>query len=256
MNLEVHVLSHDDEQMLVWSLRHYASLGARVIVHDGGPKGFSTALANLFEFEARKWDTAGELNDELAMRLKNDCWRGSEARWVAVVDADELLYFPLGVEFTLARYDELGAAVPKPHGFEMFSERWFEPNEHVGTQIYDHVKEGAPEDKWYAKPILFSPRRVVESGFGIGAHESCPVLRGGRAVMVDGKWPKANPPCWLLHFKAVGPIERVAERYDATRRRLSAVNVRQGWGNVHDTGMEHALKKRALILPGLTRVIA
>lgn len=254
MKLEVHVLTHDDEQMLVWALRHYLAIGARVVVHDGGPRGLSSEIAKVMGAEARPWDTAGQLNDSLARHLKNTCWEGTDADWVACMDADELLYFPIGMEVTLRAYDKMGAAVPKPGGFEMLSDEWFDPRDHA-DQIYDHVKDGAPDDHWYAKPVLFSPARVADSGFGIGAHESEPVLHGGRTLRVGRDWPKANPPCWLLHFHQIGGLERIAKRYDETRKRLSGVNVKNGWGNF-DTGLVHAQAKRDLILPKLTRVIA
>lgn len=262
MKIEVHLLTHDDEQMLEWALRYWShfpvdAVGTRIIVHDGGPVGISSEIASRFPLaEVHRWDTAGELNDELARRLKNECWRATGADWVAVVDADELLHFPEGAKKTLETYERIGAAVIKPSGFEMFSEKWHEPSELPGVQLTDFVKHGSPDNKWYAKPVLFSPKRVAESGFGIGAHQSEPVLHDGRRIYVGPDWPKANPPTYLLHFKSIfGGLERIASRYDATRNRLALVNVRNGWGNF-SPGMVHAKEKRDLLLPGVRRVIA
>lgn len=258
MKLEVHILTHDDEQMLEWALRHWIKLGASVVVHDGGPTGKSGLICCGFYpcIEARPWDTAAELNDELARRLKNECWKGTDVDFVAVVDADELLHFPEGMEATLARYERTGAAVIRPSGFEMHAEFFPEAKELPASQITDLVKDGSPDDKWYAKPILFSPRRVAQSGFGIGAHESDPVLKDGRSFHVGPDWPKANPPTYLLHFKSIfGGLDRIAARYDATRERLALVNVRNGWGNMKP-GKVHAQEKRDLLLPGVRRVIA
>lgn len=261
MKLEVHLLSHDGEQMLRWSLRHYARFAHRIVVHDGGPTGVSKKTATLFcgavpgGVDVEVWDTAGQLNDELAMRLKNSCWRGTDADWVAVMDADELLHFPDGVEETLAAYERIGAAVARPHGFEMFSDEWFDPEVFEETQITDLAPDGAPDDVWYAKPVLFSPRRVAESGLGVGAHESDPVLKNGLRFHVGRNWPFADPPVYLLHYKSIfGGVDRIAERYDATRRRLAAVNERNGWGNFKP-GRDHALEKRAALLPNVRRVV-
>lgn len=256
MKLEVHLLTHDDEQMIEWALRHWVKLGAKVIVHDGGPSFKSGFVAGAYPNTSWiEWDTAGELNDELARKLKNECWRGTDADWVAVVDADELLHFPNGAEETLSVYDKCGAAVIRPSGFEMYSEHWCEPSALPGVQLIDFVKHGSPDDKWYAKPILFSPKLVVESGFGIGAHESDPMLKDGRSFHVGPDWPKANPPTYLLHFKSIfGGLQRIAARYDATRQRLSLCNVRNGWGNFAP-GMTHAKEKRDLLLPHVRRVV-
>lgn len=264
MNLEVHLLSNDAEVggMLEWSLRHYESFASRVVVHDGGPTMISSKAVDSrvgrsgVSYECRTWDTGGQLNDDLARNLKNECWPGTDADWVVVADMDELLHFPGGALATLARYEELRAAVPRPRGFEMFSDGWFEASDFPGQLLTDIVQHGAPDDEWYAKPVLFSPRRVRESRFGIGAHQSRPVLVDGRTLKVDGEWPFADPPCQLLHFKSIfGGLERIAERYDATRKRLSVVNVKHNWGNLK-AGSEHAAEKRARLMPGVRRVIA
>ena len=263
MNLEVHILTHDAEQMIEWAIRYWRSLNAWVVVHDGGPKGLSTSFvkqeyANEIRLGVVKcvpWDTAGQLNDELAMKLKNDCWHGTDADWVAVMDCDELLYFPDGEIDTLETYDRRGAAVIRPYGFEMFSDKWIEPSDHQSSQITDLVKDGALDDEWYSKPVLFSPKRVIDSGFGVGAHESDPTMRNGMRFHVGKDWPHPNPPCYLLHFKSIfGGVQRIAQRYDETRKRLAAVNVKNQWGNFAP-GIDHALEKRARLLPLVHRII-
>ncbi len=261
--LEAHLLSHDDEQFLPWAVRYWSSLTAfgievRLVIHDGGPGGKSGEIAKAIcpWAEVRRWDTSNELNDHLAMTLKNECWRGSTADFVCPMDADELLYFPHGTMHTLETYRDMGAAVLKPHGFEMFSDEWIEPSPDKHHRITSIVKDGAPDDKWYSKGgALFSPRLVHDSGIGIGAHESRPTLKDGRGLNVDQRWPFADPPVYLLHYHHIGGLERIAARYDATRKRLSAQNVRCNWGNVHDSGIVHAQKKRDAIIPNLRRVI-
>jgi len=262
VKIEVHLLSHDDEQMLTWSLRHYAQFADDIVVHDGGPTG-GPARKVIAEVEKSfptgpcvswlNWDTAGELNDELARKLKNSCWRGTDADWVIAADADELIYAP-NIRDRLETLLAAGSAVLRPRGFEMFSDSWFEPSDHPGAQITDLVKDGAPDDKWYAKPVVFSPRLVADSGFGIGAHESDPVLRDGRRFHVGKDWPFCHALS-LLHFKSIfGGLDRIAARYDATRSRLAAINVRNGWGNFKP-GREHAQEKRDLLLPNVRRVV-
>lgn len=260
MKIEVHILTHDDEQMLDWSVRHYQQIADKIVIHDGGPVGRVEPFPALNVSHPCKgiyvepWDTAGELNDELARNLKNSCWLGTDADWVIVVDADELIWAE-GLRYILADKLRSGAAILRPHGFEMFSDYWFTPECHPNTQITDLVKDGAPDDQWYAKPVVFSPRLVLDSGFGIGAHESDPVLRGGRRFHVGQNWPYCDGLC-LLHFKSIfGGLERIAKRYDATRKRLASVNVRNGWGNFKP-GREHAQEKRDLLLPNVRRVVA
>lgn len=271
IKIEVHLLTCNSDWILPWSLRHYCSFADKVVVHDGGPyfheDAISRELCAAHGAIWERWDTAGQLNDELARHLKNEAWKGTDADWVMVVDCDELIYFPEAAwvgervttthaesaRITLERLSIAGAAVLRPEGFEMFSETM--PTLDGFPQIWCQIREGAPDDKWYGKPVVFSPKLVAESGLGIGAHESRPVLKDGRALKVDETWPHPDPRCLLLHYHQIGPIEAVAARYDATRKRLSRVNEAHGWGNIHDTGIVHAQKKRDLILPDLRRVV-
>lgn len=268
LRIEVHLLSHDGEadNMLEWSVRHYLAVADRIVIHDGGPTGLSTKWVETGKYhapdspflnvECRPWDTAAELNDALAMRLKNTCWRGTDADFVITADMDELVYSPLGLRRRLAIAKEQGAAVLRPHGFEMFSDHWFEAHTYVPeVQLTELAPFGAPDDDWYAKPIVFSPRLVEDSGFGLGAHESRPWMKDGRGLVCDRKWPFASD-LHLLHYKSIfGGIDRIARRYDETRKRLCAQNVRNNWGNVHDSGAVHAQKKRDRLLPHVRRII-
>lgn len=252
--VEVHILSHDNEQMLEWSLRHYSTFASKIVVHDGGPLHHSSVIAIEYGAKPVEWETEGTLNDALAMKLKNECWRGTKADWVICADGDELIYFPEGAFSTLRSYERMGAAVIRPHGFEMLHDQWLDPTKTRG-QLYDHVKMGARDDKWYAKPILFRPSMVGDNAFGLGAHDTRIALHDGRHLYVGKDWPRAVPPTFLLHCHHIGGLQRIARRYDETRARLAKINVEHNWGNVHDSGMVHAVKKRDLILPRLERVI-
>lgn len=254
MRLEVHILSWDGERMIEWALRHYKALGARVIVHDSGVFQKSSVLAHFHGQEARPWDTGNKLDDAKARTLKNTCWKGTLADWVACVDADELLWFPGGIQATLESYENRKAAIVRPEGFEMFAEEFPDPAEDRDAQITDLVKWGAPADRWYGKPVLFSPRRLWETNFNVGAHDATPVASNGMRFKVDASWPHIEPKTYLLHYHHLGSKELVAQRYDETRERLSDDNVLHGWGNF-EPGLKHVQDKRAQIIPNLMRVI-
>ena len=252
MKVEVHILTWNEEALIKYAVRHYRTFADKIMVHDARSTDRTREFAQWGGAEVVDWDTGNQFDDEMAMKLKNDCWRGTDADWVICADADEFIYFPQGAEAALASYSRTGAAVIKPHGWEMISDTY--PT--TGGQIYDEVKFGARDDKWYAKPLLFNPRIVAESGFGIGAHESDPVLKNGMKLRVGANFPRAVPPCYLLHFHQIGPVERTAALYDERRQRLCATNVRNRWGNIDDTGIVHAKMKRDYIRARLEQVIA
>jgi glycosyltransferase involved in cell wall biosynthesis len=250
MKVEVHILAYEEERILPYTIRHYRTFADRVIVHDAHSPDGTERVSLAAGAEVQKWGLGGEVNDEEYCALKNSCWLGTNADWVIVCDADEMLYFPRNARATLETYLDIGAAVIKPHGFEMFSPTW--PT--TEGQIYSEVKMGAPDDKWYSKPILWNANIVADSGLGMGSHESMPVLKNGDFLNCGKNWLFPDPPCYLLHFHQVGPAERIAARYDAIQTRMSHTNKAHRWGNFKP-GLVHVQEKRDYIIPNLRQVV-
>ena len=247
MILEAHVLRYGDDWLVPYVVRHYLSFADKLVIHDAGPYPWGLTLDP--RVQVVPWDCP-EVSDIKYAELRNSCWKGTKADWCVVCDLDELLWFPQGAHPTLYLYDTMGAAVPKPHGIEMFSETY-----PTGPgQIYDEIKMGAPDDKWYSKPILFNPRMVSDMRYGLGSHECDPVLHDERRFHVGPKWPFANPPCYLLHFHHIGPAKDVGDKYDATITRMCEDNKRMHWGNL-EPGLKHVADKRANIVPNLSQII-
>ena len=248
MVIEVHILASDEEAILPFTLRHYETFASRIVLHDLGSTDRTVEIASAAGAEIRPSPTH-EFDDRLNQRIKNTAWNGTDADWVIMADADELIYFPMGWAPTLDAYGRAGEHVLKPYGYEMESPTFPEG----GGQIYDYVKFGGRDDKWYAKPILFSPKRVKSLIFGTGAHEVSGVLQNGRAFKNPTVF--SSPPCYLLHCHHLGSIERIAALYDANRSRHSAANKQNKWGLQCD-GTTHAKEKRAAIMAKRERVIA
>lgn len=247
MNIETHVLCFQEEQILPYCLRHYASFCERIIVHDAFSTDRSRDIAREYGAEVVDWKTDG-LNDALSKKLKEDAVMNCKADWCIVCDADELAYFPNGPSFTLDSYQSQGIAIPKPRGFEMVSDVF--PT--TTQQIYDEVQFGASADHWYAKCALTAPKLLRSIIYSAGAHEAWATLKDG--TKFNSNIPPTEPEYFLLHFKHLGPVERIAQKYDVQRTRLSAKNVAEKWGNF-SPGIVHAKEKRANIMAGYRKVI-
>lgn len=231
-----------------YTLRHYATFADRITVYDAFSTDETRNICRRYGATVVDWKTDG-LNDNIAKHVKNTGWINDfSADWVICADADELIYFPKGVEYTLDEYERQKIQVVKSHGFEMFSDTL--PT--TDGQIYDEIKFGGKDDKWYAKPILFSPRRVQSIDFGPGAHNVNWIDMDG--VCHPDLTVPTDPPTYLLHYHHIGSLQRIADKYDATRKRLSETNVKHRYGNF-DPGLKHAQDKRELIFKTLHQVI-
>ena len=247
MKLEVHLLACDEERIAPYTLRHYTTIASRIVVHDAMSKDRTRAICADFGVEVKDFKTDG-INDLLHKHLKETCWKGTDADWVIVADMDEIWYFPGGLFDTLSAYDSAGIAIVKPQGFEMFSEKF--PN--GPGQIYDEVKQGAPENEWYSKPNLFCPARIKSIEFSAGAHQAWGVLQDG-TKWNDIKTP-TEPPTFMLHCRHVCTLEEDAARYARQQARHSPTNKKNNFGNF-EAPLKHAKDKRQKIMAGLRTII-
>ncbi len=205
--VEVHILCFNEEEILPFSLMHYATFAERIIVHDGFSTDRSREIAREHGAEVRDFQSDG-VNDTLFKRLKETCWLGSDADWVVTPDADEIIYFPEGSFHTLAAYEADRVAIVKPIGFEMFSDEM--PTLDRG-QIYQQVTRGARSTDWYSKPILFRPSLIKKLTFSAGSHTCWAELNDGTKIS-DPKTP-TSPETFLLHCHQLGGLDRIARRY-------------------------------------------
>lgn len=250
MNFHAHILCFNESEILPYTLRHYKTFASRIVVHDLGSTDSCQKIATDAGAEIKQWDCRGEFDDRLNKKIKNECWLGTSASWVACVDADEMFYFPSGAEQTLEAYAAQGVEVVKPFGYEMMSDVF-----PTGPgQIYDEVKHGGRDDFWYAKPVCFRPNRIASLDFGTGAHVVTIMMKDGRKVYVDSKTPHSVPSTYLLHFHHIGGVERITKRYAENQSRQSAINKQFKWGN-QESPAKHAQDKRRMIQSKLERVL-
>ena len=245
--VELHILTHNEAEILPYVLRHYRTFCQRITVHDAQSTDTTRSIAESFGAIVKDWRTDG-VNDALAKELKEAAVRESRADWCITADADELIYFPRGATATLDAYDKAGLAVIKTRGFEM----WDDVFPTGDGQLYDYVKRGSPDQKWYAKPILVAPPRIQELVFSAGAHTCWATLKDG-SKWHDQEEP-ADPPTYMLHCHHIGGPERITRRYAGQQSRHSATNIKNRWGNFADPRV-HMQEKRDQILDNLRQVI-
>lgn len=246
-SVEAHVLSYNEEDILPYTFRHYGTFCEKIVLHDAFSTDKSRDIAREYGAEIRDWHCQG-VNDMIAKKTKEDAVMACKLDWCIAVDADELVYFPEGSFHTLSVYEADGVAVVKTRGYEMLSDEFPKTEQ----QIYDVVKMGAPDFKWYSKPVLVAPARIKSIIFGAGCHQAWAKLKDGSS-WEDVQTP-TEPPTLLLHCHHLGGLERVGRRYAGQQSRHSQTNIKNKFGNFEDPN-KHARDKRAAITANLRRVI-
>ena len=209
MTIEVFILCFNESETLHLTIKQYQSFCSKITIFDNFSTDNSREIAEAMGCEVRMFGIEGQLNDAEYLKVKNNVWKGSDADWVIVCDADEILM--VGKDH-LQVSQEMGSTILKTRGYNMFS------NELPRGSWFD-INTGIPDDN-YSKLICFNPKAIKEIGYVYGCHQAKPT----------GNVRFTATDAMLLHYKHVGGAERIADRHALYAARLSEINKRWNLG--------------------------
>ena len=215
MNIECYFIAFNEAETIRFTIKHYQQFCSKVIVYDNFSTDNTREIAEEMGCEVRMFGVEGQLNDAEYLKVKNNCWKGSQADWVIVCDADEILQIPLF---------EDGATILRTQGFNMFSNDLPKNNwREISTGIIDNN---------YSKLICFRPNSLTEIGYVYGCHEAKPqgVIKYSENINV------------LTHYKHVGGAKRLADRHALYAERMSPINRKWKLGHQYLEPREQTIK--------------
>lgn len=209
MKIEVFAICYNEEKILPYFLRHYCQF-ADVYIYDNYSTDHSVEIAQKAGAKVHQYDSNDELNDAIYIQIKNNCWKGSKADWVIIVDTDEFVYSPI----MLAILKNTDYTAFEPRWYEMFSQEFPVTDE----QIYDVVEMGY--EAW-PKLNLFRPSEIKELNYEIGCH----------LVHPEGnvKLNYVESDIKTLHMRHLGK-QYIIDRNSMYASRLSEINKKNKWG--------------------------
>lgn len=215
--IHLYTICKDEEKLATHYLNYYSPIVERIVIFDN----FSTdntihILSQSPKVEVRQFNTEGLLRDDLHSIIKSSVWKESigEADWVILTDFDEFIYHPNLYEYlSYAKKKEFSLLRTK--GYNMFSDKWPNKSNLITNQIVNGVF--APE---FCKPICLDPNRINHLEFGPGAHYA----------KFSGDIHMSQPDLYLLHYRYIGGLPYLRERWKNIGSNLSQVNLHNGWG--------------------------
>lgn len=202
MNIEAHIMVYNESETIHLTIKHYQQFCSKIIIHDNFSDDRTREVAEEMGCEVQLFGIKGQLSDAEYTRLKNNCWKGSNADWVIVCDADEILYVT-----------ELSGTILLTFGWNVFSEN-------VPRETWSEIQTGF-HDPQYSKLICFKPEAIKEINYVHGCHVAKPT---GSVIYSDTVTP-------LFHYRNVGGSGRLIKRHALYRDRLSDWNKRWGCGS-------------------------
>ena len=204
--IEAHVLTYNEERLIWHYISHHLQFCDRIYVYDNYSTDNTVSIAKTFGERVQvKYFGNRYLDDREYLKVKNNCWKNSNADFVIVGDCDEFVY--------LDSIPQKGVDIIKLNWFDMVSDL-----EAVqGIEIEEVVRHGVFNPN--GKVNMFNTR-LKEIGYTFGAHEINPQSNVTFSP-IQGK---------LLHFKYIGGVESLISRHKMYEKRMSQFNRSHGMG--------------------------
>lgn len=214
MNVEAHIIAWNEAETIAFTIKHYQQFCNRIVIYDNFSTDQTRDIALSMGCDIRLFGIQGELNDKEYLKVKNNCWKSSEADWVIVVDADEILEQPPLTDATIF----------KTRGWNVFSN-------HVPRENWSEIDTGIPDDN-YSKQVIFRPDRIKEINYEYGCHKCKP----------EGDVRYSDKVLTLFHYKHIGGAERLVKRHRIYAERLSELNKKWKLGYQYQEPKEQTIK--------------
>lgn len=229
--LHVFVPTWNEEKIILDFIQWYRSRVPEclITIYDNYSTDNTVDIALDNDCEVRFFNSGDEMDEQTLMKVRNNCWKDSEAEWCLVVDADELVDVTIEKLNTLS---EFSVNIFKCDGYEMF-----------GTEE-DTIKtltQGC-KSAGYCKPVLFKTKHFEEINFAPGSHNASPVAK------VEVIW--GEPVFKMFHTKWRSWTNGI-ERAKLLAERRSQHSKDMGWNfhysldeSIHRDYYENGMKNR------------
>lgn len=202
MNIECHMIAWNESETIHLSIKHYQQFCLRIIIYDNYSTDNTREIALSMGCEVKLFGIEGVLDDREYTKLKNNCWKGSKADLVFIVDADEIIRIlipDIGIK------DE---TIFRTHGWNVF-------HHEVPVNSWEEITTGF-YDIQYSKLCVFNPKKIKEINYVHGCHIAKP----------EGYIKYHTQPMILFHYRNVGGPERLVQRHALYRPRMSEWNIK------------------------------
>jgi hypothetical protein len=214
--IHLYTICWNEEVLLPHFLKYYSALCEKIVLYDNYSTDNSMFICEQFaNVSVRKYNTNGEIRDDIYLQIKNNCWKESRgaADWVIVCDIDEFIYNKNMIE-VLAQAKTDRVSHFKTKGYEMVGNVIPEATDN----IFDLIKEGFPNVACN-KTAVFDPNLIEEINYEWGGHKCLPI----------GKLNEDAETLLLLHYKYFS-VDYLISRYRILGKRLSENNLKYKLG--------------------------
>lgn len=209
MNIHAHILAWNEEEKIFFTIKHYQQFCSSITIYDNYSTDNTALLAMDMGCRVKQFGKKGKLDDDEYLLVKNNCWKGSRADYVIMCDTDEILQYDHN-KVELAKLEHV--TIFKTRGWNIFSHG-------MPVHSYSEIDTGYMDNN-YSKSVMFDPRALTDINYRYGCHVASP----------KGNIKYSNDILPLFHYNGIGGPEKLMQRHESYRERMSAKNKKMGLG--------------------------
>ncbi len=206
MLVEAYVMCWNEIETIHLTIQHYQKFCDKITILDNYSDDGTREKAEEMGCSIRLFGKRGQLDDKEYLKIKNEVYKQSKAKFVIVCDSDEILHHP---DLRSILESETGN-IFNTIGWDIFS------NE-MPVDDFLEIQTGIFTPN-YCKKIIFSPH--ININYSYGCHVCRPV----------GRLRVSSEQLTMFHYRNIGGYERLSKRHEIYRTRMSAENRRWGLG--------------------------
>jgi glycosyltransferase involved in cell wall biosynthesis len=209
--ISIFTIAYNEEIMLPKFIEWYRERfhNCKIVVYDNYSTDNTEQIALQNNCEVIKYDSNGEIRDDLYLEIKNNCWKEATTDWVLICDVDELVNISKN---DLENESINGTTIVK-------SEAWNMINTEDNPDLkLTNIKWGS-RVRQYDKFFIFNKVFVTEINYDPGCHTANPK---GFIKFSQNKYK-------MYHFRALSE-DYLVKRNKSFAERLSEKNLKNKWG--------------------------
>lgn len=206
--LTIYTIAYNEKIMLPKFIEWYRDMfpDCKIVVYDNYSTDNTEKIAIDNNCEVIKYDSNGEIRDDLYLEIKNNCWKNAETDWVLVCDVDEL------VNINEEQLKQETSSIISFEGWNLITMS-------DDPDIIDLNLNTGSRAPQYDKYYLFNKSKIKEINYSAGCHSANP----------QGEVRLSKTKYLMFHFKSIG-LNYMINRHTEFATRMSQQNLKKGWG--------------------------
>ena len=170
MNINIFLLCYNESPLLPHIIKHYKKYmpSCKITICDNKSTDNSVEVARSHGCNVLSWDSNNMNNEDMKIKLRNNCWKHIQRGWIIMADMDECICI---TEDELLEETKQGTTILNIVGKDMIGEsKTLDLTDIDLQEITKYI-----DNNYESKKLCFLREKITSMNYGPGSHNCNPV---------------------------------------------------------------------------------